>query len=367
MIQIRTLLDGGQKASDVAGWVGRFLDEATRSIDIALYDLALSPETEPVVMGAIKRAMERGVAVRVVYNQDDRTPIPVPPPPRTDPGMFARTGIPARAIPGVPDLMHHKYAVRDGNSVWTGSTNWTDDSWTREENVLAVVASAEVAAAFARDFDELWNGGRVAGTGEFDPLPVPLTGEASIDDRPLDPTGVTVGAWFCPGRGRRLAHRIASALSEARHRIRICSPVITSGPVLGTLAEISAQGGIDLAAACDATQMQEVVDQWHRDGHSPWKISALFTLLSRTPFSGKRSTPYGPGTVHDYMHAKVVVADDVVFLGSYNLSHSGEENAENVLEIVDRGLADALSAFVDRVRAAYPALELVDPRSARPT
>ena len=35
------------------------------------------------------------------------------------------------------------------------------------------------------------------------------------------------------------------------------------------------------------------------------------------------------------MHAKVTVADDVVFLGSFNLSRSGEQNAESVLEIHD--------------------------------
>jgi phosphatidylserine/phosphatidylglycerophosphate/cardiolipin synthase-like enzyme len=55
------------------------------------------------------------------------------------------------------------------------------------------------------------------------------------------------------------------------------------------------------------------------------------------------------------MHAKVVVADDFVFTGSYNLSHSGEENAENVLEIEDHGVAGQLASFVDDVRGRYDA------------
>jgi phosphatidylserine/phosphatidylglycerophosphate/cardiolipin synthase-like enzyme len=56
------------------------------------------------------------------------------------------------------------------------------------------------------------------------------------------------------------------------------------------------------------------------------------------------------------MHAKVTVADDVVFVGSFNLSHSGELNAENVLEIADAGIASRLAAFIDAVRARYPAM-----------
>ena len=86
-------------------------------------------------------------------------------------------------------------------------------------------------------------------------------------------------------------------------------------------------------------------------------------MAAKAPFSGKRSTPWAPGAVHDYMHAKLVVADDVVFVGSYNLSHSGEENAENVLEILDPALAEHLAAYVDRVRGRYPPLELADPRA----
>ena len=62
----------------------------------------------------------------------------------------------------------------------------------------------------------------------------------------------------------------------------------------------------------------------------------------------------GQGTIHDFMHAKVTVVDDVVFTGSFNLSRSGEQNAENVLEIEDAALAERLAALVDEVRARYP-------------
>ena len=54
------------------------------------------------------------------------------------------------------------------------------------------------------------------------------------------------------------------------------------------------------------------------------------------------------------MHAKVTVADDTVFLGSFNLSRSGERNAENVLELHDPVTADTLARYVDDVRALYP-------------
>jgi phosphatidylserine/phosphatidylglycerophosphate/cardiolipin synthase-like enzyme len=87
-------------------------------------------------------------------------------------------------------------------------------------------------------------------------------------------------------------------------------------------------------------------------------------------FAGKPSTKWTPDTVHDFMHAKVVVADDFSFLGSFNLSHSGELNAENVLEIRDAAIADRLAAFVDEIRALYPLVTLPDdktlPRAASP-
>jgi phosphatidylserine/phosphatidylglycerophosphate/cardiolipin synthase-like enzyme len=58
------------------------------------------------------------------------------------------------------------------------------------------------------------------------------------------------------------------------------------------------------------------------------------------------------------MHAKVTIADDTVFVGSFNLSHSGELNAENVLELNDPALAEQLASFVDAIRAKYPPVAL---------
>jgi phosphatidylserine/phosphatidylglycerophosphate/cardiolipin synthase-like enzyme len=271
----------------------------------------------------------------------------VPPPPKTEPTLLETLPVTARAIPGVPDLMHHKFVVRDGASVWAGSTNWTDDSWTREENVIVTVDSAEVAARYALDFEQLW-----------EKRDVEKSGKVSSD--PIDVDGIPVRTWFSPKRGDRLAHRIAKAISSAERRIRIASPVITSGPVLGSLAEVASDRRVDLAGVVDQTQINAVLHQWDDNGNNTWKEPALRASLTRAPFSGKNSTPYAPGRVHDYMHAKVTVCDDTVFVGSFNLSHSGEMNAENVLELEHPALAEQMATFIDGIRGRYPAVELRD-------
>ena len=326
----------------MAGRLAGFIEQATATLDIAVYDFHLAPDTAALVRGAIEEAARRGVAVRLAYNVDHKAPIPVPPPPRTDPATVETLTVPTAGIPGIPDLMHQKYAVRDGSVVWSGSTNWTDDSWSREENLVARVSSRAVAAAYTADFDRLWRTRSVVGSGGAPP------------PRPLDVDGVEVQAWFCPAYGPRLSHRIARAIGGARRRVRIASPVITSGPVLGTLAEVVADGKLDVAGVVDATQIEEVYGQWRANEGTHWKLASLAQVLSHGEFTGKRSTPYAPGSIHDYMHAKVTVADDVTFVGSFNLSHSGEMNAENVLEIHDRDVSDRLAEFVDDVRARYP-------------
>jgi phosphatidylserine/phosphatidylglycerophosphate/cardiolipin synthase-like enzyme len=340
-VEVRTLTDGGQPAEETANALAAFVSAAQKTLEVAVYDVNLPAPVGSIVRDAFNAANDRGVAIRLAYNVDYRkdTP-PIPPPPQTVPEFIEAFPFPTAAIPGVPDLMHHKYVVRDGAAVWTGSTNWTVDSWTREENVIVTVDSPTLAARYLQDFEQLWTTRVVSHSGKVDTAPV----------------DGGVRAWFCPGRGEKLAHRIAKAIGSAQRRIRIASPVISSGPILGTLAQAASDGKVDLAGVVDATQIAEVLQQWHENGNADWKSPLLRAVLTRAPFSGKVSTPYGPGTVHDYMHAKVTVADDTVFVGSFNLSHSGEMNAENVLELTDAALADQLAAFIDGVRVKYPAV-----------
>jgi phosphatidylserine/phosphatidylglycerophosphate/cardiolipin synthase-like enzyme len=338
-IRTLTLTDGGQPALEIAHAVAEFLGAARRSLDLAQYDFHLGPETVAPVAGALRAAAGRGVPVRILYNVDHENPIPVPPPPEPDVQLISTLGVPARAVAGVPDLMHHKFVVRDGATVWTGSTNWTDDSWSRQENVIVMVDSAELAHAFTLGFTQLWDNPIVEQSG-------------SVEPRNVDVDGVRVKPWFTPGHGEALSHRIAKKIGQAK-RIRICSPVITAAPVLATLAQVVADGRADVAGCVDGTQVDEVVRQWHANGNAAWKLPLLERILSAS-FSGKRSEPWEVGSVHNFMHAKVVVADETVFTGSFNLSHSGEQNAENVLEIRDVEFAERLTAYVDEVRARYP-------------
>jgi phosphatidylserine/phosphatidylglycerophosphate/cardiolipin synthase-like enzyme len=325
-----------------------FLDGATSTLDIALYDLRLEDAPGNTLFGAFEAALKRGVRVRLLFNQDHAQAIPVPPPPEIDWAFVDRLkaiGVQIKPVSGVPDLMHHKYVVRDAGSpqasLLTGSTNWTNDSWTREENVILTIASGEIATSYLANFEELWQKPVVATSGRIS------AGWSSLAD------GTEVRPYFCPGRADKLVHAMARSISTAQKRIRICSPVITSGPILGTLAEVVEHPGVDIAGVYDATQMDEVQRQWGSQATVSWKIAAFRSIVAAVKFGAKRSTPYAKGTVHDFMHAKILVADDYVYVGSFNLSHSGEMNAENVIQIHSPAVAETCATYIDTVAARY--------------
>lgn len=346
-LSVTFLTDGAQAAVAVAGLLAEHIGRADVSLDIAIYDLKLDGEAGDLVRRAVRDAQARGVAVRMVFNQESRRTRPLPPPGFVDYEYLRSLHVASHAVPGEPDLMHHKYVVSDAGtpraSVWTGSTNWTDDSWTREENVIVRLDDPGVAGLYSADFEELWSTRSVRRSGHIAPT--------WFEPEP----GLRVRPYFTPGRAAKLVHEIAQRVATAQRRLRVCSPVVTSGPVLASLAEALSRPDLDLAGCYDRTQMDEVMRQWAQRPQSSWKRGAWETVRQGMRWGAKRSTPYTPGSVHDFMHAKCLVADDTVFTGSFNLSHSGEANAENVLEIESPALAAQFAAYVDLVAARYGA------------
>jgi phosphatidylserine/phosphatidylglycerophosphate/cardiolipin synthase-like enzyme len=354
------LTDGGQEAHVPADLIVNFVAAARKTLDVAIYDAHFdAPRSDLAdpgnrILTALNDAEKRGVVVRAVFNDDDGPrglyPNALSP---TGPNFLARLSraVPTKGVDGRFDLMHHKYLVRDlsvptNASVLTGSTNWTNDSFTRMENAIVMIPDAGLAAAYTRDFEELWNRREVEGSGRFDDD----WSTISYRSEPFK-----VRAIFSPGRGRTMSQQISTRIGEAKVRVRVCSPVITSTPILGTIAEVVSDRRVPVSVVTDGTQMLQVVDQWKSDGRGAWKIPLYRLLRSTGVLAEKRSTPYAADILHDFMHAKMVVADNWVFTGSFNASHSGEMNAENIVEIESAPFADECAAFIERIHARYTA------------
>ena len=353
MLDVRTLTDGGQTPVEVAEQIATFVGGARSTLDFAHYDFHLDGDTAAVVGDAIKAAAARGVAVRFLYNLDHRNPIPVPPPPEPDGELIASLEVPVRAVAGVPDLMHHKYVVRDGESVWTGSTNWTEDSWSRQENVIVLAESRELAARFTENFDELWDTGVVERSGFVAPRPgrcrdapgatVVHAGKRRGSVAP-DREGNRTGA---PARAHRLAgdHGGTGALDargedlrrRAGHR-RLRRPAPGSRRHLPVAAE---RQRLVEAAAARARYAGAVLRASRRHPGARERCTTSCTRRSRsptTPSSRAASTCRGRAS-------------------STRRTCSSSRTPE---------LADRLAGYIDEVRARYPAFavkERVTPTS----
>lgn len=335
-VEIDVLDPAPGRAEPVADRLAAWISEARTSLDAAIYDFEARAGSSARVAAALERAAARGVRVRVAFNVTRVRRAAAPRPPKCDPRAIDGLDVPTHGITGEASLMHHKYVVRDWRDVWTGSLNWTDDAFALEENVVLRVTSSDVAAAFTDDFEQLWTRGTVEASGLAGP-------ELTVED-------ATVQPFFSP-KGPSLAQVAAAHIAPADRHLRVLSPVITAGAVLGTLAEIAPRHGFDFTGAYDLTQMEEVRAQWEGQRQNRWKIEAWRGIAHR--LSGKRSTPYREGAVHDYMHAKAVVSDGTVLCGSYNLSKHGVGNAENLVVVKSGRISSRVLEFADRVAARY--------------
>ena len=344
--------------AEVAARIARFIGEARETLDIAIYDFRLSDAAAAIITDALRERARNKVAIRIIYDAatDDSSEIAPSDspawleadrkPPGTESFVQSLSDIAqVKGVTGYRVLMHDKYIVRDRSlseaALFTGSANYTNDSWGLQENNLLQLRSQLLASYFSRDFADLFLTGRI----------VDRTNDRDGDTVRIADVPVTVA--FAPKQSAAIVKEIVGAITAARSRLLAASVVISSGPILAALSE-AVDRGISLAGLYDGPQMDQVKRQWiaanvGADKINTWeKVSHNLSRKNSLPYD--RNKPHQP---HNFMHNKMVIADDVVVTGSFNLSNHAMGNAENVLLIRDADIASKCATYIRQLMAKY--------------
>lgn len=121
-------------------------------------DLCVFTVTDDRISRPILDAHRRGVKVRVISDNDKALDA------GSDVHRFWEAGIPVKfddvrgpAASGLTGHMHHKFAIFDGARLLNGSYNWTRGAADVNYENVTDTADAKLLAAFAAEFERLWN------------------------------------------------------------------------------------------------------------------------------------------------------------------------------------------------------------------
>jgi len=125
------------------------IDAATESIDVVVYKF-----DERVLRKAIERAIERGVAVRIVADRDEARRK------GSELRRVQRAG--ARVALWWRGKLHAKFTLIDGKRVLTGSYNWTSSASGSNVELLVGLDDPDDVKQFEQAFEKLWSAARSA-------------------------------------------------------------------------------------------------------------------------------------------------------------------------------------------------------------
>eukprot|EP01063_Lacrimia_lanifica_P024240 TRINITY_DN32191_c0_g1_i1.p1 TRINITY_DN32191_c0_g1~~TRINITY_DN32191_c0_g1_i1.p1 ORF type:complete len:384 (+),score=142.37 TRINITY_DN32191_c0_g1_i1:55-1206(+) len=121
-----------------------YLRAARTTLDICIFNV-----THDLIADTVMNAHRRGVAVRVICDNDQMKCT------GSDIEKFVRAGIPCR-----PDAkaehMHNKFAVLDGKVLLNGSFNWTVQATERNDENVSILSDRGLVGSYSKYFAELW-------------------------------------------------------------------------------------------------------------------------------------------------------------------------------------------------------------------
>jgi phosphatidylserine/phosphatidylglycerophosphate/cardiolipin synthase-like enzyme len=280
----------------------QLLDGASRTVDMAVYDIGLLN-----VADALVRAKERGVRVRIVTDTDNAA----------NPAVER---LRAAGIPVVDDkrgaLMHHKFVVIDDETVVTGAWNVAERDTFRHNNNTVVFRSPLLARNFTNEFNKMFERRSFGPTKPKDvPNPVVEVGGARVE------------TWFASEQD--LVPVIVRRLQSARSSIAFMTFSFTLDDLAAVLEE-RARNGVSVWGVFETTGSETRFSEYKR-------LTSLKPAAAGPPFSG---CPSGPAVVQDgnpfLMHHKVFVIDErTVLFGSFNYTANAAEDNDEALLIVD--------------------------------
>ncbi len=278
------------------------LSNAHTSVDIAMYNFNLLEAGN-----ALRKARDNGAVVRIVVDSD-----------AMDNTLLQQLRQEGFEVLGDrrEGLMHNKFVIVDGKTVWTGSLNLTYGGLTQDENNLVRIDSPELAERYTEEFNEMFEED-VFGGG------APL-GERSA----LTLNGSRAWLYFSPEDAPSQA--LLEQIRQAQTSIDMLAYAFTLNDLRDALLE-AAHRGLEVRIVFDADQSTATGSEYQT-----LKNAGLDVRLDGS--SG-------------LMHHKVMILDGkTVIFGSYNFTRSADvNNDENVLIVENVELAKQFSQTFERI------------------
>jgi len=313
----------------------KFIQGAKHSLDVAIYDMK-----NPDVLKALK-GMTTEVQLHILYDagKAGASSTTVDPKLSTTAQAINAAGLKAFAQPVKEKgghLMHDKFIVRDGASVWSGSGNFTSGGLLLQDNNFFTMDSPAVAAAYSKTFGDLGAPGHSAShTIGVKSLPTKLKiGKIPITIFFSTQVGATEG----------IETEVQNRLKGAK-KIRVIAMLVSDPGILASLLALKKK---DIKGVLDPHEMKQVMKNKSGD--------PKFWFAQGDPrFVAANSHAFnGTGDKNDFMHNKVIIIDDkVVITGSYNFSENAEANDENLLIFESSALARAYNKYFNALFAQY--------------
>ena len=313
------------------GWMSSKLIAALDATQNTM-DLALLEVMHADLAQAVLRAHARGVKVRIVMDSMHVYPEKANQHRSAEIQQFLDAGIPMLMLRGRDKygLMHNKFAVLDGEVVWSGSANWSRAADNVHQENATYTNDAHRLAGFQKVWDWMWSLSKPFGEP---------AGRADGKTPPQDPArpvafhGEGFPAYaFAPGDAAE--GFLLKAIHASQRTLDIAMFSCTSGKIKEALLEARARG-VKVRIVFDKAQFRYLPPMM-------WFVDNGFDVLLGEGFRPGKSA----------MHHKFVVFDgELVQNGSYNWTDGAKfNNFENVQFWTDPAMVSAYVAGYERLR-----------------